>query len=217
MPWSWALNVDAGGGLLNNFFTHHLGMLATITGGEPVRAMGRAQAYRGRAPVAPDAHDFRHLVATGRALTPETAGGLERRDFEADLGYAAILEFQSTSGVVPVTEVAGPGVPFPSEGDGWRIYGEDAALHVEASPSPVISRRKASAEPERLPIPQRLLDDVPCVGDNVQNWWCVLARDFVADIRGEDHRPYLTFCDGWRYQVAIDALRAGRGWTELPA
>ncbi|RIK39349.1 MAG: hypothetical protein DCC57_20275 [Chloroflexi bacterium] len=38
----------------------------------------------------------------------------------------------------------------------------------------------------------------------------------VADIRGEPHRPYLTFYDGWRYQEAIDAIRSGRGWYELP-
>ena len=34
---------------------------------------------------------------------------------------------------------------------------------------------------------------------------------------GEPHQPYLTFRDGWRYQEAIDAIRAGRGWYDLPA
>ena len=51
----------------------------------------------------------------------------------------------------------------------------------------------------------------------MQRKWCALARDFVADVRGEPHQPYLTFRDGWRYQAAIDAIRAGRGWVELPA
>ena len=69
---------------------------------------------------------------------------------------------------------------------------------------------------EVLPLPQRLKDEVPVVGDFVQNRWCALARDFVADIQGKVDRKYLTFRDGWRYQVAIEAIRQSQGWTELP-
>jgi hypothetical protein len=54
------------------------------------------------------------------------------------------------------------------------------------------------------------------VGDDTTNKWAALACDFVADVRGEAHRPYLTFRDGWRYQEAIEAIRAGRGWFTLP-
>lgn len=43
-----------------------------------------------------------------------------------------------------------------------------------------------------------------------------LVRDFVADIRGEDHEPYLTFRDGRRYQIAIDTNHQGRGWSKIP-
>ena len=72
--------------------------------------------------------------------------------------------------------------------------------------------------PPRNPISgNRLLDALPAVGASEMNRWAALACDFVADLRGEPHRPYLTFRDGWRYQVAIDAIRAGTGWTALPA
>jgi len=54
------------------------------------------------------------------------------------------------------------------------------------------------------------------VGDEIQNKWAALSRDFVADIRGESYTPYLTFRHGWRYQEAIDAIRSGRGWIALP-
>ena len=66
---------------------------------------------------------------------------------------------------------------------------------------------------EVLPLPQRLKDQVPAVGDFIQSRWCALARDFVADIQGKVHRNYLTFRDGWRYQAAIKAVRGGQGWT----
>ncbi|HEV2124148.1 MAG TPA: hypothetical protein VGW38_15400 [Chloroflexota bacterium] len=69
--------------------------------------------------------------------------------------------------------------------------------------------------PELLPIPQRLLDALPHVGDDVQNKWCALACDFITNVRGEPHQPYLTFYDGWRYQAAIDAIRADI-WHTIP-
>ena len=69
---------------------------------------------------------------------------------------------------------------------------------------------------EVLPVPKWLKDEVPAVGDFVQNRWCALARDFVADIQEKAYCNYLTFRDGWRYQVAIAAIRQGQGWTELP-
>jgi hypothetical protein len=62
-----------------------------------------------------------------------------------------------------------------------------------------------------------LLDALPSVGDDATNTWTALAADFVADVRGESHQPYLTFRDGWRFQEAIDAIRAGRGWYTLPS
>jgi hypothetical protein len=54
-----------------------------------------------------------------------------------------------------------------------------------------------------------------CYGPEVA-WLAELVRDFVAGIRGEPHRPYLTLRDGWRDQVSIDAIRTGSGWTALP-
>jgi hypothetical protein len=62
-----------------------------------------------------------------------------------------------------------------------------------------------------------LVEATPQLGSNTENQWGSLARDFVADVRGEVHRPYLTFYDGWRYQEVIGAIRSGRGWSTVPA
>jgi predicted dehydrogenase len=106
----------------------------------------------------------------------------------------------------------------PGTDNVMRLYGENGMLAGEGMLSYKVSRVRAPGEePEPLPVPQRLLDKLPQVGDDVQNKWCALARDFVADIRGEEHRPYLTFQDGWRYQEAIDAIRLGNGWHHIPS
>ena len=73
-----------------------------------------------------------------------------------------------------------------------------------------------SEEAKELKVPQRLKNHLPQIGDFVQNRWCALARDFLADIKGQDHQPYLTFRDGWHYQLAIESIRKGHGWLELP-
>ena len=80
-----------------------------------------------------------------------------------------------------------------------------------------ISAGGPDAQLEALPVPQRLIDALPQTGNRLVDKWAALARDFLADIRGEPHAPYLTFYDGWRYQEAIDAIRAGGGWRAIPA
>ena len=49
---------------------------------------------------------------------------------------------------------------------------------------------------EVLPVTKWLKDEVPAVGDFVQNRWCASALDFVADIQEKAYCNYLTFRDG---------------------
>jgi len=215
LPWSWASRVADGGGLLNNGLPHALGILSDIAGGELLRVTGTARGHLDHAPVVSDLHDFRegrHL-----RLTPEEAARYAQRPVDADDAFTAIMEFATPNGRVTATSVVGPGLPVADEAAGFRLYGSGRTLIARGVLDYDVSRIRAFGEaPEPLPVPQRLLDELPNVGDNVQNKWCALARDFVADIRGEAFRPYLTFRDGWRYQVAVDTIRSGQGWRDLP-
>jgi predicted dehydrogenase len=215
-PWGWWDSLAAGGGVLNNWFTHVLGMLTTITGGELQRVVGQARPGRRRAPLVPDIHDFR-LVFTGEQTpTPDEAARLPWRACDADGAFSALLATGSVAGEVPVTVVAGPRTVAPWAPNGWRLSGEEGVLLAEGFTSFAVSRlRGADDDPEPLPVPQRLLDELPAVGDDATNKWAALAGDFVADVCGQAHRPYLTFRDGWRYQEAIDAIRAGLFWVAL--
>jgi len=105
-----------------------------------------------------------------------------------------------------------------SQSNGMYFYGEQGTLSVDQmfSGQEISFQAVGGEQIEVLPVPQRLKDEVPTVGDFVQNRWCALAHDFVADIQEKAHCNYLNFRDGWRYQAAIDAVREGQGWTELP-
>lgn len=216
-PWGWWSILASGGGMLNNWFTHVLGMLTTITGGDLLRAMGEARIGRAQAPVVPDIHDFRVLWTGEKTPTAEQAAQLEWRATDADSAFSALLTATSAGAEVPVSVLVSDLAVVPSPPTGWRLYGDEGALLADGLTSFAITRlRDATAEREALAVPQRLIDTLPRVGSDEENKWTALARDFVADVRGEPHRPYLTFRDGWRYQEAIDAIRSGRGWYTLP-
>jgi hypothetical protein len=52
--------------------------------------------------------------------------------------------------------------------------------------------------------------------ENAALGWTQLAREFVADIRGEGFSGYQTARDGWIFQEVVEAVRAGQGWTSIP-
>jgi predicted dehydrogenase len=218
-PWSWYDTVATGGGLLHNAFPHWLGILMTATGGEPQRVMGEVRVLRQRAPVIENLHDFRERGQ--RMPTPEEAARMEWRACDADSAFSALLRFDAEPAVsnteVQVTLVAsGAQAAWPP--NGWRFHGETGSLLADGHFSYEVSlQRTGGGERESLPVPQRLIDNLPAVGTEFQNKWAGLARDFVADIQGKPHRPYLTLRDGWRFEETIDAIRAGRGWFDLPA
>jgi predicted dehydrogenase len=218
-PWFWWDSLHSGGGTLNAGLTHVLGMLETIIGREVVKVTGEARVLRRRAPIVPALHDYRQRGAA--TLTPAEAANLEWRACDADNAFSALLHFAAATPNTPtvgvyinVNMMAGHNAPT----NGWYFYGAQGMLIAEGLRALTVFRHNdASAQREPLPAPSRLVAALPQIGDDVQNKWAALARDFVADIRGEPHRLYLTFRDGWRYQETIDAIRrAGQGWYEVP-
>lgn len=220
MPWSWFSTVATGGGFAGQF-PHILGILGRITGADVRRVAGVARRGEGpgRAPVVPGMHDFREIFT--KAPTAEEAARLEWREVDVETTCAALLCFgplDASGREVTVSLTASYETPAPWPPHGMRLHGTEGTLIAEGYGEYAVSRlRNPKAEREQLPVPQRLVDDVPRVGTPVQNKWAALAREFVADIRGEPHQPYPTFYDGWRSQEVFDAVRAGRGWTDIPA
>ncbi|HEV7214453.1 MAG TPA: Gfo/Idh/MocA family oxidoreductase, partial [Chloroflexota bacterium] len=188
-PWVWMADVRAGGGRLFNGFTHDLAILSRILAGPPLRVMGRVQSSRHEAAVVPGIHDIRQAGAVLKAVTAEYAATLPRRSVEGEDGFSAIMEFAGPSHAIPVTMTLGQGFALPGEVDGWRLYGRTGTLLAQREGgrfSYTVSRLSPGEQAmQPLPVPERLLATLPQVGDDEQNKWCALFRDFVAAIRGE--------------------------------
>ena len=216
-PWSWAFDIPQGGGVLNNGFTHILGTLQRITGGLVARAQGDAVIARRLLPVVPGVTDFRQLLTA--AVTPEAAASLPWRPVEAEERYRALLALRVGDAELPVTATFNAATPAAWPANGLRLFGAAATIVAEdtgAGAYRVLRRTPDAPGLEPLPVPDRLAAALPDAGDVVQSRWNALARDFLADVRGEPHAPYLTFRDGWRFQAVIDAIRTGQAWAEPP-
>ena len=218
MPWSWMLSLEEGGGILNNAGPHLLGILETISGGQLARVMGECRVLISQAPVVDGLHDHRDWRQQEGKFNRQNTAALEWRTTDADNAFSALMQLQTNEGEIQTTIVYGWGQPMAGQNNGMYFYGQQGTLSVDRMfYGQGISFQAADGEQiEVLPLPQRLKDQVPAVGDFIQNRWCALARDFVADIQEKASCNYLTFRDGWRYQVAIEAIRQSPGWTELP-
>jgi predicted dehydrogenase len=221
-PWSWMDSLAHGGGMLNNGFPHILAIVERILGRPVARVAGTASVGRTKARAIADIHDFRQIW--GPQPSEEALVGCEWRACDAD-GQGAILAEVPPRGdgsPVVLTCVFSSTVVAAWPPAGFRIYGDAGTLAADGMMNPYNTRlwTDPQADPTHLETPQRLIGAVPPfegdAGHFTQGKWAALACDFVADIEGKDHAPYLTFFDGWRYQVAIDAIRAGQGWQELP-
>lgn len=230
-PWNWMTSLAHGGGVLNNGLTHRLGMLERMTGMKIVSAVGEARTVIREAPVVPEIRDFR--VWTRKELTLEEASKFEWRVCDAESDFSALfwmatdpIKQAKPSQKVLVTMRTHPGVPTHTPIGGWYFYGSNGTLVGEGkhilSPitlynmAPQTTPKNIDETAEELSVPKQLTEALPHIGDDIQNKWVALVRDFLADIENRPHEPYLTFQDGWRYQVAIDAIRTSKGWTQIP-
>ena len=219
-PWNWMSSLAHGGGALNNGLTHRLGMLERMTGMKVVSAVGEAKTTVREAPVVPEIRDFR--VWRSKEITREEASQLEWRVCDAEWDYSAFFklrpsEIVDTENDILVTMRTHPGVPTHAPTGGWYFYGTQGTLVGRGGHILSPLTKHVGETSEALPVPQNLTDNLPRIGDDIQNKWVALVRDFLADIEDRPHEPYLTFQDGWRYQIAIDAIRASEGWTQIPS
>ena len=214
--WSWVDSLAYGGGMLNNGLPHWLGMLERMTGRKLSSVVGQAQQRQERAPVLPNVHDFRQFRDT--KISPQEATDMEWRVCDGESSFSALLELSSSGSkegdFVPVIIRVTGGIAESVKTNGWYFYGDKGTLVGQVMLSLSLSKAENS-KTNSLLIPKELTDALPQVGDIIQNLWVAFVIDFIADICQQPYQSYLTFHDGWRYQVAIEKIRQGTGWNQI--
>jgi len=218
MPFGWPHRLETGGGRLNNNFPHKLAIVQNILGGEILAAMGESRNDLKRVPIGQEVHDFREFAK--QAMTPDQAAKLKWAEVNSDWAYTALLRVgdpaRSLDEAVSVT-FRHSALRLGRYTDYIALYGEKGTLHVDGTymQGPMYLRTDGPNW-EELAIPLAIRDSLPAETDHTQRNWNQLAREFVADIRGQPHPRYLTFRDGWIYQEVIDTIRSNKCWVTPP-
>jgi predicted dehydrogenase len=217
MPFGWPHRLDQGGGRLNNNFTHKLSIVQYVLGGEILAAMGETRNDLQRAPIGDKVHDFRDYGK--RAFSPQEAANHKWAEVDSDWSYTVLVRLGDPARGLEQAVSATfrhSALRVGKNPDYVAFYGENGTLHMEgAYVQGALFLRTSGEQWEEMPIPPQIHARLPPEADHSQRNWDQLAREFVADIRGEGYAGYQTFRDGWIYQEVIDAVRSRYGWKRL--
>ena len=223
---TWMNRLREGGGLLNNRFPHQLAAVQRVVGGEVLQAMGEARVHRSRLPNIGHLHDYRQR----RALRAEELVDVPWEEVDGDDACTVILRLGAPgadSRVTVIVHIHCSAVIRPREERSLTVYGDEGSLHYAGGvhfgirpttvARPSISRATLQYHQwTDEPVPERVFQNLPQIEDDLQRDWAALAREFVADIRGEPHSTYPTFRQGWINQEIIEVVRGGSGWRDIP-
>ncbi len=216
MPFGWPHRLETGGGRLNNNFTHKLAIVQNIVGGELLAAMGETRNDLKQVPVGNKVHDFRDYFK--QVLTPAEAAHSEWAAVDSDWAYTVLVRIgdpMATADAVSAT-FRHSALNFSKNSDYVAIYGEKGVLHIEGAYTQGAMYLRTNADRwEEITVPLHIHAALPAEPDHSQRNWDQLAREFVADIRGEGNSGYPTFRDGWMHQQVIDIVRSGQGWATI--
>lgn len=216
IPFGWSHRREAGGGRLNNNFTHMLS-IATVVLGEKILAIsGEVRDDLGKAPIVEGVHNFK----TRRDHIPKDLNdpALSWGESNVEWSYTVMAKLENDRASKPVSVLFKHGGLNPRFNEDHIVfYGNKGAIYIKGhyGMGPLYMWNKKSKEWEDIPLPQDIIDNQPDVkGDTERNWLC-LVREFLKDIKGESFTPYQTFKEGSLYQELIDLIRQNGNWTDV--
>jgi hypothetical protein len=137
---------------------------------------------------------------------------------DADMGYSVMARLQMPNGSVASVLFQGSEMGTGRDPNAINFYGTRGTLRLHGYfiPEAVEFYDQAQKTWVELRLPEEILATRTCTEDPIQNAWCCLFREFVADVRGEVHQDYPTFHEGWVVNVIIDTVRNTPGWIPVP-
>jgi len=215
IPFGWSHRKEAGGGRLNNNFTHMLSIATSVIGPKILQVSGAVRDDLGKAPIVTGVHNFK----TRRKHIPKDLNdpSLQWGESNVEWSYTVMAQIENQNASKPVSVLFKHGglVPRFNE-DHIVFYGTRGAIYIKGhygmGPLYMWNENK---EWEEIPLPQDIIDDQPKVDGDTERNWQYLIREFVKDIKGEPFIPYQTFKEGSEYQQIIDIIRKNGNWTDV--
>ncbi|MBU2993038.1 Gfo/Idh/MocA family oxidoreductase [Octadecabacter sp. 1_MG-2023] len=214
IPFGWSHEAAAGGGRLNNNFTHTLSIVASVVGDDIQSIIGEVRDDLGRAPIVEGVHNF----MTRRDFIPDDLDDptLKWGGSDVEWSYTVLAKLGSPFAPKPVSVLFKHGGLVPRFHDDHIVfYGTKGAIYIKGH----YGSGQLSLYQDGAWVDQDLPEDIkaanPDVKGETEQCWHYLVREFVADIQGKDVAPYPTFKDGAQYQQIIDVIRRNDNWTDV--
>ena len=208
IPFGWSHRKEAGGGRLNNNFTHKISIVTSVIGEKILSISGEVRDDMGKAPIVKGVHNFK----TRREHIPKDLNdpALEWGASNVEWTYTVLAQLESEFAAKPVSVLFKHGGLNPRFNEDHIVfYGTKGAIYIKGhyGHGPLYVWNPQSKTWQELPLPKDIVDEQPKIkGDTERNWQC-LVREFVKDIKGEPFAPYQTFKEGSLYQQLIDLIR----------
>lgn len=216
IPFGWSHRKEAGGGRLNNNFTHKISIVTSVIGEKILSISGEVRDDLGKAPIVKGVHNFK----TRRKFIPKDLNdpSLEWGESNVEWAYTVLAQLESEFANKPVSVLFKHGGLNPRFNEDHIVfYGTKGAIYIKGhyGQGPLYSWSQTDKTWQELPLPQDIVDDQPDVEGDTERNWQYLVREFVKDIKGAPFEPYQTFKEGSLYQQLIETIRKNDNWTDV--
>lgn len=216
IPFGWSHRSEAGGGRLNNNFTHLLSIATHVIGEKILAISGEVRNDMGKAPIVEGVHNFK----TRRDFIPEDINdpNLEWGETDVEWSYTVLAQLESRYPAdKPVSVLFKHGGMHPRFNEDHIVfYGSKGAIYIKGHyGSGPLYRYDDSGEWRETPLPEEIASMVPDIEGDTERNWTYLVREFVKDIQGVPVEPYPTFREGSQYQQIIDLIRRNDRWVDV--
>ena len=214
IPFGWSHTKEAGGGRLNNNFTHLISIATHIIGEEILAISGEVRNDLGKAPIVEGVHNFK----TRRELIPKDINdpNLEWGESDVEWSYTVLAQLKSRYPAKQPVSVLfrHSGLQPRFHEDHIAVYGSEGAIYIKGhyGSGPLYLYAEGKGWQEQ-PLPDAIAASVPDIEDDTQRNWTYLVREFIKDIQGVPFEPYPTFREGCLYQQIIDLVRKNDRWV----
>lgn len=216
IPFGWSHRSEAGGGRLNNNFTHMLSIATHVIGDSILAINGEVRNDMGKAPIVEGVHNFK----TRRDFIPDDIDdpNLKWGETDVEWSYTVLAKLESRYPAEnPVSVLFRHGGLQPRFNEDHIVfYGSEGAIYIKGHyGSGPLYLYDDSKEWREIPLPDEIAASVPDIEDDTQRNWTYLVRDFVNDIKGLPVEPYPSFREGSQYQQIIDLIRKNDRWVDV--